>query len=270
MNTLQKSAIIGIGALVLSTVAIQASDLVRGIEGNLSGLVSQSVTPCGAGSTQMLLGSHSICVDLYEASPSSACPHAEPQSALDTQVNANQSECKPESKAKVMPWRFVSLTQAQQFCARAGKRLPTNEEWYKAVSGSTDTDSCVINTNGQTPALTGALSCVTPSGIYDMVGNVWEWIDGEVTSGVYNERQLPESGYVTLVDTDGIVAETTTEKGSEEFGNDYAQTSGDGIRGIVRGGFYGSRDDAGIFAQNLSVPLDLRSAGIGFRCVKDL
>ena len=43
-----------------------------------------------------------------------------------------------------------------------------------------------------------------------------------------------------------------------------------GVRGMIRGGFYGSGEDAGIFAQNMSVALDSRTAGIGFRCVKDL
>jgi formylglycine-generating enzyme required for sulfatase activity len=270
MNKLQKSAIIGVGALLLSTVAIQASDLVRGIEGNLSGLVSESTSLCGDGATQILLGSHSLCMDLYEASASVNCPHPNPEGPVQTQENANDNDCVPESKSEVIPWRFVSLTQAQQLCARAGKRLPTNEEWYKTVSGLADQSACVVSSDAQAPAETGTLACVTPSGIYDMVGNVWEWIDGEIVTGSYNNRQLPPSGYVSLVDSDGVVIETTQAEGLEEFGKDYAQTSAEGVKGMVRGGFYGSEEDAGIFAQNLSVPLDLRSAGIGFRCVKDL
>ncbi len=175
----------------------------------------------------------------------------------------------PESKPDVTPWRFVSLTQAQQLCARAGKRLPTNDEWYRAVSGSTDTASCAIDTGGS-PVPTGSSSCIAPSGVHDMVGNVWEWIDETVTDGRYDERTLPASGYVSLVDAEGVVVSTTANEPSAEFGEDYAWVDETGLRGILRGGFYGSGADAGVFAQNLSVPLDFRSAGVGFRCVKDI
>lgn len=268
MNKLQKSAFIGVGALVLSTVAIQASDLLRGVEGNLAGLVSESVPVCGYHAVQILLGSHSICVDTYEAAPSSACPHANPQSPIETQSNINTTDCVPASQPEVIPWRFISFTQAQQLCARTGKRLPTNEEWYRVASGITQDDQCVINA-GTSPQTTGSGQCVTPSGVHDMVGNVWEWVDEQVTNGTYADRTLPQSGYVALVDGDGIVIETSSN-GVEEFGHDYAWTDAGGVRGMIRGGFYGSGEDAGIFAQNMSVALDSRTAGIGFRCVRDL
>jgi len=268
MNKFQKSALIGVGALVLSTVAIQASDLLRGVEGNLAGLVSESTPICGRGAVQILLGSHTICVDEYEASPSDACPQADPQSPLDTQNNINTADCIPVSEPEAIPWRFISLTQAQQLCARAGKRLPSNEEWYKVASGIANDDQCAINA-GSSVQRTGSGQCLTPSGVHDMVGNVWEWVDEEVKSGIYAERTLPESGYVALVDSNGVVIETAAV-GADEFGNDYAWTDHEGVRGMIRGGFYGSGEDAGIFAQNMSVALDSRTAGIGFRCVKDL
>ena len=191
------------------------------------------------------------------------------QSQVETQENANVLTCQPESKPNAMPWRFVSLTQAQQFCARAGKRLPTNDEWYKAVSGTVDVSMCATNTGGS-PVTTGSASCMTPSGIHDMVGNVWEWIDETITEGSYDSRTLPVSGYVALVDAKGVVVETQPDTPNIEFGEDYAWVDAEGVRGILRGGFYGSGDDAGMFAQNLSVPLDFRSAGVGFRCVKDI
>ncbi len=48
MNKLHKSLLIGLSAVALSTVAIQASDVLRGVEGNLSGLVTESQGVCGA------------------------------------------------------------------------------------------------------------------------------------------------------------------------------------------------------------------------------
>ena len=269
MNKLSKSVLIGVGALILSTVAIQASDSFRGVKGNLAGLAIDSTSVCDSGSVQILLGSHALCVDTFEASPSPQCPHSNPQSQTDTQDNANQADCVAQSKQGVMPWRFISLTQAQQFCARVSKRLPTNEEWYKTVSGQADQSACVINSKKSEPETTGSTQCVTPAGVHDMIGNVWEWMDGEVQDGNYNNRSLPETGFVSLVDADGIVAKTT-KTAVDEYGQDYAWTAKAGLRGIIRGGFYGSGSDAGIFAQNLSVPLDFRSTGVGFRCVKDL
>jgi hypothetical protein len=94
-------------------------------------------------------------------------------------------------------------------------------------------------------------------------------MEGEVSAGLYNNRSLPTDGYVSLVDSTGVVLETM-QTPKEEFGNDYALTSNEGVKGIIRGGFYGSGDDAGIFAQNLAVPLDFRSTGVGFRCVKNI
>ncbi len=269
MKKWNKSLLVGVGALVFSTVSIQASDVLRGIEGGLSGLVIESEGVCGEGAVQMLLGSHALCIDEFEASAGSACQHVSPQNLLETQENANIASCIPESKREAMPWRFVSFTQAQQLCARDGKRLPTNEEWYKIASGITNSDSCAIDLKNDEPALTGTTECKTPAGAHDMVGNVWEWIDGQVTDGVFEGRTVPESGFVTLVDRDGVVVETSAVA-SKEFGEDYALTSNAGVSGIIRGGFYKSGTDAGIFSQNLSVPLDLKTAGVGFRCVKDV
>lgn len=268
MNRYLKGVIVIFGAVVLSTLAINASDVFRGMEGSLSGLVSDATGPCGEGAVLLQLQGGAVCVDVYEASPGENCDIQDPKSEVDTQVNMNVGNCAANSAPDRFPWRFVSLTQAQQLCARAGKRLLTNEEWYQSVLGMGDVTSCVIQAKSS-PQNTGTANCTTPAGIHDMVGNVWEWVDGEVVNGTYNDTALPPSGYVALVNTDGVVLETTDVPQSE-YGEDYAWTGQSGTNGMIRGGFYGSGTDAGIFTLNASVALNFRASGVGFRCVKDL
>lgn len=268
MSGLKKGVLVVVGALFFSVLGIQASDTLRGLDTKMTGLVSDAGGVCGVGAVQMLFGSHALCVDIYEASPSSDCPVLSPTNQNDTQTNMNDFDCFADSQPNAYPWRFVSLTQAQQLCARTGKRLPSNDEWYRIASGMGDQSSCVVDTAGA-PQPTGSAGCVTPAGVHDVIGNVWEWVDAEVVDGTYNERPLPESGYVAMVDSDGVVVETAGGA-QDEYGHDYAWTKTPGVYGVVRGGFYGSESDAGIFAQNLATPLDSKTAGIGMRCVRDI
>jgi formylglycine-generating enzyme required for sulfatase activity len=104
-----------------------------------------------------------------------------------------------------------------------------------------------------------------------MVGNVWEWVDASVESGQYAHRVLPETGYVTSVDADGIAlsSNTSTTQEDELYGKDYFWQNKEGVRGMLRGGFYGSGNDGGIYAVNASVDLGFGSVGVGFRCVRE-
>jgi len=261
----KRATIITLAAVALSTLGIQASDMFRGIDTELTALVSESSGPCQSGATLMLNGERALCVDNYEASASDSCTHTDPKSGIETKVNFDDPACLPESKPDSLPWRFVSQTEAQQLCARVGKRLPTSDEWYRFSSGLTNIDECVIDS--RQAATTG--NCSSPLGVFDSIGNVWEWLDEEVTNGNFHDRTLPPSGYVSGVDTSGV-ALVTSENPDPAYGDDYVTVSNDGVRGMIRGGFYGSKQDAGIYALNAAVQLDLRTAGIGFRCVEDV
>ena len=265
----RRGVLIGFGAVILSTLGIQASDELSGVASRLSGLVIESETSlCSEYAVPILFGTHTICMDTYEASPAKDCVYTAVGSELQTQTNLTVGDCSAVSAPNVMPWSFVTYTQAEQLCARSGKRLPTSEEWYKVALGTADVAACFAG-SAEKASLTGSVSCVTPTMVYDMVGNVWEWTADTITNGVYKERTLPDSGYVDLVDSNGVVVESAARP-SQSFGEDYAWVNKSGVRGVLRGGFYGSSKDGGIFSQNLSVELDFASAGIGFRCVEDL
>ena len=267
MRPTLRGLVIGVGALVISSLGLQASDWAQNVDTNLSALLGSTATvACQPGMVSVNVGGSLLCVDQYEATAADRCPVMEPQSVTDTSINLLETECRAISVPDRMPWRFVSLSEAQQLCARNDKRLPTNEEWYRIALTQADNETCVIEAGAAVP--TGVVECRTESGVHDLVGNVWEWVDGAVTDGRYAGRPLPPSGYVTVVDNDGVVLETEQEPRAL-YGADYAWTSEMGTFGIIRGGYFESGDDAGLYAQNLSVPFDLRTKGVGFRCVHD-
>ncbi len=268
MNKQLKGALIALAAIVLTTVSLEASDFIVVRSTSLLGNVTTGVVSvCGAGEVKLQVKERTICVDAFEAVPSPECPYQKINSHSQTEESLANRTCKPESSANRDPWQYVSFTTAQQLCARAGKRLPTASEWYRYSLGVQDETTCVYSKTA--PLKTGESNCVTPLGVYDGVGNLWEWVEATVASGTYEGRLLPENGYVTAVDSEGVVTETDFSK-SPSYGNDYAITSGPGTTGIIRGGFYGSGEDGGLFAINTTAQLSLATAGIGFRCVQDI
>lgn len=266
MNVLPRALLIGIGALALTTVSIKAVDQLSLSGSDFTASLHTADAPCPEEMSLLTLGDRSLCVDTYEASPAASCPYESLGASGATEENLAQASCMPVSEASRQPWVYVSLTQAQQLCARAGKRVPSATEWYAFGLGIKDESACVLDSGAA--RVTGTPSCVTPIGVYDVVGNVWEWVAAEVRDGTLEGTQLPPSGYVHEVTLAGLSLQTQTVPDTV-FGSDYVTTNASGTYGVVRGGFYDSGSDGGLFALNAAVPNSLSTQGIGFRCVQD-
>jgi hypothetical protein len=269
---------IGLGALILSTVAINATDNIDDLSDSLLGQVitsSGAESGCPEGMVYVAQSGGGFCVDVYEASPNSSCPNAEPDSQIATRSNLENSACGAVSRPNAQPWRYIARHQAEEACARSGKRLPTNREWYSAALGTPDVISnnsdgyCYVEANSLAePILSGSRSqCVSSVGAYDMIGNVWEWVDATVYDGELDGRNLPKTGYVIGIDTNGVPIETASSS-DQNFNDDYFWIEEEGVRGMIRGGYFGNRTDAGQYAINVVTPPSFAGTGVGFRCVK--
>ncbi len=253
------------GAVLITSLAIDASDTFSGDSGTmLSQIIGSSGDICPKGMIAVPAAQTFSCVDEYEA-VSINCPVGNPTNQFDTEINLADSGCMVESNEMGIPWRFVDREQAEILCARSGKRLPDAEEWYRFALG-TPTNKCNVNQGG---VVVGAdlPECVSAAGVKNAVGNVWEWVKDDVAGGVYENRELPETGYVVQVDSSGVATKTGLEKVDGETKEDYFWSSKEGSHGMIRGGFYGSRADAGVFSIHAATLPTFSGAGVGFRCI---
>ncbi len=264
-----KTTLVIFGAVIITALGIDAADTFTGSDGTLLSQVigSKAEGKCPSGMSVVLNTESITCVDTYEVSTGKNCPVKDPDNPLSSNRNIETAGCLPDSKADAYPWRFVTRDQAMQMCARAGKRLPTSNEWYLLSLGMASVeDSC--NVSSRAVLATGALpNCVSPHGAFDLVGNVWEWVSDDIIDGTYEERKLPEEGYVAQVDGGGMATMSSKEP-QPLFGNDYFWVAHSGAYGIIRGGYYDSGKDAGIYTAHADTPPSSSGIGIGFRCVK--
>jgi formylglycine-generating enzyme required for sulfatase activity len=164
------------------------------------------------------------------------------------------------SIAGVKPARALTWFQAVAACENARKRLPSNGEWQAAVQGTPDPgpddDATTCNTTNDgaanEPVLTGSrAACVSSRGAFDMVGNLFEWVEDwvprSVGFGAWNAGVSPTG------DTQGLDgAATTGEPGA-----------------FLRGGNFGSGTSAGPLSILAGIePSRSGDSGIGFRCAR--
>jgi len=268
----RKEIIVIVAAVVLTTAGIKASDNFFSpgeAKRESSGFCPDEmvyITSSGGG----------FCIDQFEASPGGECPNPDPLSQADTRANLDYRGCLPASRAGTLPWRFISQDQAAVACAKAGKRLPTNEEWYAAALGTPDkkadwsADDCQVNGNWTAqPGQAGSgKDCASAAGAYDMIGNVWEWVEGAVNDGSYEGKKLPASGFVDSTDGESFPGLTNQNAPNPDYHEDYFWIKESGLRGIARGGYWSNKSDAGTYSMYIVTPPSFVGSGMGFRCAK--
>jgi sulfatase modifying factor 1 len=223
------------------------------------------------------------CVDRYEASllrrsdDGSLTPHPNYARPIGGVFVA-------ASKAGVKPQGYISQLEAASACENAGKRLCSLTEWYRACRGDKNTlfpygpsyvsGRCNVNKphllsilHGSDPrawkydagfndpeldqrdgflAETGAYKeCVSSGGVYDLVGNLHEWVADRVDASMRDKLPL----------TSGIRAKLAVNQG----------------KGVFMGGFFSTLNQHGEGCDFVTMAHEpgYHDYSTGFRCCKD-
>jgi serine/threonine protein kinase len=155
-----------------------------------------------------------------------------------------------------LPVVNVTIADAREYAGWTGKRLPTAKEWEKAARGKDGQNYPWGNEKGpnranvavdQKPSLIKPVDAfaesASPYGALNMVGNVWELIEGPI---------VPNAA--ALKDFHGLSPPATA---AEPWVS-------------LRGGSYKSQLDPGLSWDFVEIPERYKSDDIGFRCVKDV
>jgi formylglycine-generating enzyme len=216
------------------------------------------------------------CVDRYEAHLVAADAASEPHSPYERP--RPDRRYRAVSAPGVVPQAYVSRFEAAAACQNAGKRLCRADEWLRACRGSHDQEfpygpkelpgRCnthkphllprVFGANttltfdlhynspklNQAPgflARTGEYSgCVNDYGLFDMVGNLHEWVADDVTRSLARRIALP-------------------------YGEDRMGPAGSGA---FMGGYFSSQGEHGTGCRYITTNHrpDYHDYSIGFRC----
>ncbi|MBX3262180.1 MAG: SUMF1/EgtB/PvdO family nonheme iron enzyme [Labilithrix sp.] len=166
-----------------------------------------------------------FCIDRYEASLVEVTPTGEEYAFSPFEVVRAHHHVRAISEPDVVPQGYISATQAERACNASGKRLCKAAEWLEACRGpenkrygyAEEREVGRCNDNGKNPVvalfgfrydastmnqpalnqLAGTLAktgdrrgCSNGYGVYDMVGNLHEWVsdrNGTFYGGYYQD-----------------------------------------------------------------------------------
>jgi formylglycine-generating enzyme required for sulfatase activity len=139
-----------------------------------------------------------------------ACVEAGVCQTVKKKSSATRSDYHDNRRYVRFPVIFVDWNMAQTYCQWRDARLPTEAEWEKAARGGTnviypwgDTFDCNLanygNCLGDTSGTTIYDLGQSSYGVYNMAGNVWEWVNDWYADDYYRSSprenpQGPESG----------------------------------------------------------------------------
>lgn len=264
-----RGVLVLVGIVVLTSIGIDAADTLTNSNGTMLAELTSSLSAksCPPGMVEVPGSAGTFCIDEYENSFTESCPYPIARSAEDAKVNQDATTCTTESHEGATVATFVSYHTAQSMCAKRSLRLPTALEWHEAAIGTPDTELC--NTDGSKAQSGTFTRCRSHFGVSDAVGNVWEWVSGGVLDGVFEGVTLAAEGYVTEADVRGVATKSQAVSDSA-FNADYVWSKPTGAYAVMRGGFYGSETDAGIFSLHAGLPASHSSEATGFRCAVTL
>jgi len=154
-------------------------------------------------------------------------------------------------KCEKCPLERVTWFEAEQYCREKGLRLPTEAEWEYAARAGTHTpypsgpylDGEHAWYDGNSDGKTHPVASLRPNawGLYDMLGNVWEWVNDGWDSTYYakSPRQDPQG----------------PAEASER---------------MARGGSWYNFEGLVRSSTRIHYPPAQRFVNVGFRCARDL
>ncbi|MFO0576754.1 MAG: bifunctional serine/threonine-protein kinase/formylglycine-generating enzyme family protein [Polyangia bacterium] len=180
------------------------------------------------------------------------------------------------------PAVLVTWLAAQRFCAAQGKRLPTEAEWELAARGperrlfpwGEKHPRCGDVVFGRGAELPNGRNCknldstpdsvgrskqdVTPDGIFDLGGNVLEWVQDR-----FEERYASCDG-----ECKDPVVDEAADGGAAKGKGAKKSKKPEAVLRVVRGGSYNFPADACRGAGRSRQPQDVAQGNVGFRCAK--
>ncbi len=228
------------------------------------------------------------CIDQYEAHAlNSNGSIATPPTSAGATYNLIAAGGKAGSAFNQTVWVYIDQTEARTACSNAGKHLCTDAEWlgaanlngqvynlpidlavspYFCVTG-TSTDCAGESPGSGSACKTGGCTddegcgnCVSSEGVYDQVGNVWEWTNETAT------MVSPESGWHYINTTDMTWA-LVSSADDGTYGKDGTYfLAGTNNRAVLRGGAWAFGPHAGPFCADLYDGPTTTYYNFGFRC----